>query len=85
MKSTIMILALGAILSGALHSSAFAQANFTSCSEANHLCTIRCQPLGGASCVRENCAPKAQTCRMNGCWQEAPRFGGQLTCNLKKT
>jgi len=58
---------------------------FTSCSQAHQVCAARCNTSDNASCVREVCAPKLKSCRASGCWQEAPRFGGGQTCNLKKS
>lgn len=58
-----------------------------SCTSTYNTCVARCRrdvPHDKA-CPSDHCAPKLTTCRSSGCWQEGQRYGGQLTCNLKRS
>jgi hypothetical protein len=55
-----------------------------SCSASYKLCVKRCRGLPNPSCVSEVCGGKLDECNSTGCWQDAPRFGGQKTCGLRR-
>lgn len=58
-----------------------------SCTSTYNTCVARCRrdvPHDKA-CPSDHCAPKLATCKSDGCWQEGQRYGGGLTCNLKRS
>jgi hypothetical protein len=59
----------------------------SSCSALQAQCAARCKQRnpGDVNCVSDHCTPKLNECRATGCWQEGQRYGGQLTCNLKRS
>jgi len=57
-----------------------------SCTSHYSICVTRCRrdvPQDKA-CPTDHCVPKLSECKASGCWQEGPRYGGQLSCNLKR-
>jgi hypothetical protein len=63
-----------------------AQATPGSCQGFQDMCARRCPQWApnDPKCVADHCTPKLLECRRTGCWQEGQRFGGALTCNLRR-
>jgi len=59
----------------------------SSCSGFQSKCAQRCKERNpnDKNCVSDHCTPKLGACRSTGCWQEGQLYGGQKTCNLKKS
>ena len=82
--SAALVLASSLWFVPAIAQDSFRVAAAGSCAASYKLCVKRCRGLPNPSCVSEVCGGKLEECNSSGCWQDAPRFGGQKTCGLRR-
>ena len=81
--SAVLVLASSLWSAHGMAQDSFRVAAAGSCTASYKLCVKHCRSLPNPSCVSEVCGGKLEGCNSSGCWQDAPRFGGQKTCGLR--